>query len=183
MAHDLTSPLRLVFETARQDDAAELAALHTEAARELTRRYGRGHWSYEPTERSLARAISSSHVHVARLDGAIVGSFELQTKKPWSIDRTYFTEVPCPLYLLAMAVLPLYQRRGIGRRLLDEAVRTAEAWPAHSLRLDAYDSPASAGAFYEKCGFTETGRVVYKGTPLVYFERLVHVQVASTDLP
>ena len=32
------------------------------------------------------------------------------------------------------------------------------------------DVPAIAGAFCEKCGFIERGRVVYKGNPLVYYE-------------
>jgi len=27
--------------------------------------------------------------------------------------------------------------------------------------------------FYERCGFTERGRVVYKGVPLVYYETLL----------
>ena len=30
---------------------------------------------------------------------------------------------------------------------------------------------AGAGPFYEKCGFTEMGRVTYRITPLIYYER------------
>ena len=30
-----------------------------------------------------------------------------------------------------------------------------------------------AGDFYRKCGFASRGRVVYKGTPLLYFELLL----------
>jgi hypothetical protein len=41
------------------------------------------------------------------------------------------------------------------------------------IRLDAYDGPAGAGGFYAKRGFREVGRVVYRGTPLVYFERIL----------
>ena len=125
MAHDLTPSRELRFGVAGDSDAAELAAMHIAVARDLTVRFGRGHWSFEPTQKSVGRAIVTSRVVVARLHGAIAGSFELQTKKPWAIDRTYFTDAPRPLYLLAMAVTPSLQRQGIGRRLLDEAVALA----------------------------------------------------------
>ena len=39
--------------------------------------------------------------------------------------------------------------------------------------LDAYDAKAGAGGFYARCGFAERGRVVYKGDPLIYYERLL----------
>ena len=173
MAHDLTPSRELRFGVAGDSDAAELVAMHIAVARDLTVRFGRGHWSFEPTQKSVGRAIVTSRVVVARLHGAIAGSFELQTKKPWAIDRTYFTDAPRPLYLLAMAVTPSVQRQGIGRRLLDEAVALARDWPAGAIRLDAYDGDAGAGPFYAKCGFTEIGRFVYRGTPLVYFELLL----------
>jgi len=39
--------------------------------------------------------------------------------------------------------------------------------------LDAYDAQAGAGEFYRKCGFEEVGRVIYRGTPLIYFQLLL----------
>jgi GNAT superfamily N-acetyltransferase len=72
-----------------------------------------------------------------------------------------------------MAVDPLVQRRGIGRRLVREAIAAGRAWPADAIRLDAYDAEAGAGPFYAKCGFREVGRVSYRGNPLVYFELLL----------
>ena len=69
-----------------------------------------------------------------------------------------------------MAVLPGRQRQGIGRKLMVEAQNVAWSWPADAIRLDAYDSPAGAVGFYEKCGCAKRGRVVYRDVPLVYFE-------------
>jgi GNAT superfamily N-acetyltransferase len=97
----------------------------------------------------------------------------LATKKPWAIDIRYFTPCQRPLYLLSMAVHPAWQRKGVGRGCMAEAVRLAGHWPADAIRLDAFDAPAGAGEFYRKCGFRELARVTYKGTPLIYFERLV----------
>jgi GNAT superfamily N-acetyltransferase len=168
--------LELDLSASQASDAGELAALHRAVAQDLTLRFGHGHWSYEPTETSLTRAINTSYVLVARHGGVIIGSFELQTRKPWSIDRSYFAEVPRPLYLLAMAVLPSLQRQGIGRRLLDEAAAIARDWPAQAIRLDAdadADADAGAGPFYARCGYRQVGRAVYRGTPLIYYERLL----------
>jgi ribosomal protein S18 acetylase RimI-like enzyme len=68
---------------------------------------------------------------------------------------------------------PDLQGQGIGRRCVDEARAIAKAWPADAIFLDAYDTAAGAGEFYRTCGFREVGRVIYKGTPLIYYEWLV----------
>jgi GNAT superfamily N-acetyltransferase len=72
-----------------------------------------------------------------------------------------------------MAVAPASQGKGLGRQMLADAVAVAAAWPAQAIRLDAYDTAAGAGAFYAKCGFREVGRATYRGTPLIYYERLL----------
>ena len=117
--------------------------------------------------------MQESIVIVAARGKTLLGTFRLATKKPWAIDRTIITPVKRPLFLVAMAVHPRYQRLGVGRRLIDEAIRIAREWPADSIVLDAYDADAGAGDFYAKCGFTEIGRQPYKGNPLRYFEMLL----------
>ena len=112
-------------------------------------------------------------VLLARQDKIIVGSLRLTTKKPWAIDTAYFTRVHQPLYLVDMAVKPDLQRTGIGRYMLQEVTSFAKSWPAQAVRLDAYDTPAGAGEFYRKCGYRERGHVIYKGTPLIYFELML----------
>jgi len=78
-----------------------------------------------------------------------------------------------PLYLTAMAVSVAHQGQGLGRLALADARAVATAWPADAIRLDAYDAAAGAGSFYARCGFTERGRVSYRGQPLVYYELLL----------
>jgi rSAM/selenodomain-associated transferase 1 len=168
---DLTRWTPVTF--ASDSDAAEIVAVRTEAANRLTREFGKGHWSSCPTQNGVLRQIRTDRVLVARSGGGIVGTLVLATKKPWAIDIAYFTAVPRPIYLHSMAVAPDMQRQGIGRILLDEARRVARAWPAQAIRLDAYDAQSGAGEFYAKCGFRKTGRVVYRGTPLIYFETLL----------
>ncbi len=159
----------VTFAPASPAEARELVALRSATAQRLTDTFGVGPWSRAATERGTLVNMRRSQVWIAR-DGGIVASFSLSVRKPWAIHREYFTSSSTPLYLTDMAVHPDRQRSGIGRQCLVEATRRAREWPADALRLDAYDTLAGAGPFYERCGFRTVGHVVYRGTPLVYFE-------------
>ncbi|HKF20135.1 MAG TPA: GNAT family N-acetyltransferase [Candidatus Angelobacter sp.] len=165
------SALAFAFATAK--DAAEISALHNAAAERLTRDHGPGHWSSLGTERGVLNNLRKpkfSRILVGRSGRKIVATLRLATKKPWAIDTAYFTFVKRPVYLVGMAVHPLAQGNGFGRRILQEAIAVAKDWPTDAIRLDAYDAPAGAGPFYAKCGFCEVGRVSYRNTPHIYYE-------------
>jgi len=162
-----------VVRLATAADAPALSVLRTAVALDLTSRHGQGHCSSPVSERSAELAFRHSAI-VVLFDGpALIGTLRLGNKKPWAIDKTYFTDVKRAIYLTDMAVDPARQRQGIGRTLVEEAIAIGRAWPADAIRLDAYDAPAGAGEFYAKCGFAERGRVIYRRVPLVYYERLV----------
>lgn len=165
--------MRLTFTLAGPTDAPALAELRAEAARELTGKFGDGHWSTEPTERGAIADLRNAQVWVARQGKRPVGTFRLATKKPWAIDTAYFTHSRRPIYLTNMAVQPRLQRQGIGRRCIEHAIERVHQWPGDAIRLDAYNADAGAGGFYQKCGFREVGHVVYRLTPLVYYELLL----------
>lgn len=176
--------MKLSFSTATPADAAELAALHAAASEDLTRRFGPGFWSSPPSQRGILanmRLPKFSRTLIARSNRRIVGTLRLATKKPWAIDTAYFTPSDKPLYLTGMAVHPRLQRKGIGRILMKEAESIARAWPADSIRLDAFDAPAGAGAFYAKCGYREVAHVIYKKDPLIYFELAISSRSLSHE--
>jgi GNAT superfamily N-acetyltransferase len=163
----------LTFRDATLADVAVIAALHNAAAGALTARFGAGHWSMLTTERGAAHAQRHARVRLGRDGRRVLTVLRLATKKPWAIDATYVTPVKRPLYVTGMTVSVAAQGQGLGRRAMEDARRVAKTWPADAIRLDAYDATAGAGMFYERCGFTERGRVVYKGVPLVYYETLL----------
>ena len=168
--------MKLAFAIAKNEDAAELAALQQAAADELTRRFGQGAWSGSASEREILatmRMPKFSKKLVARARGRIIGTLRLATKKPWAIDVAYFTPVTRPLYLVGMAVDPRHQGKGVGRALVEQAAAMARDWPGDAIRLDAWDAEAGAGGFYAKCGFRKAAHAKYKGAPLVYFEMLL----------
>ena len=160
----------LTFRDATLADVAVIAALQNAAAGALTARFGAGHWSMLTTERGAAAAQRHARVRLGRDGRRVLTVLRLATKKPWAIDVTHFTPVKRPLYATGMTVSVAAQGQGLGRRAMEDACAVAKTWPADAIRLDAYDAPAGAGMFYERCGFTERGRVVYKGVPRVYYE-------------
>jgi GNAT superfamily N-acetyltransferase len=161
---------RFSLEPASATDAAALATLHRAVADHLTQLHGRGPWSFRTSEKGVRFAMRTSRVFVAQLGTELVGTLRLTTRKPWAIDTSYFSPCERPLYLLGMAITPARQRQGLGRLCLQEVRRIAVAWPADSIRLDAYDAKAGAGGFYARCGWVETGRASYRGAPLIYYE-------------
>jgi GNAT superfamily N-acetyltransferase len=165
--------VRLRFSDATVDDIRAIAALHNAVAGALTARFGAGPWSSLTKEQGVALSLRQARVRFGRSGRHILTMLRLATKKPWSIDVAYFTPVKRPLYLTGMAVSVAHQRQGLGRLALEDARAVAAAWPADAIRLDAYDAEAGAGAFYAKCGYSERGRIVYKGNPLVFYELLV----------
>jgi GNAT superfamily N-acetyltransferase len=165
--------MRLTFTLSGPSDAPALAELRTATARALTSQFGAGHWSSEASERGVIADMRYAEVWAVRRGKKIVGTLRLAQKKPWAIDRTYFTDCRRPIYLTNMAVHPDVQRMGIGRRCVEHAIDRVRGWPGNAIRLDAYDAVAGAGKFYAKCGFTEVGRVVYRTNPLIYYELLV----------
>lgn len=162
------APLRIVLATPA--DIPAIVAVRDSAAARLTTDFGSGHWSGCTSERSVELGLRHGKLVLAKRGRKLLGTLRLATKKPWAIDVDYFTTVRRPLYLLDMAVHPDAQRQGVGRVLLESAARVAREWPANALRLDAYDAPAGAGPFYEKSGYRQCGRVVYRNVPLLYYE-------------
>ena len=162
--------MSLTFRDATLKDVPALAALHNAASGALTARFGHGHWSSPVTERGMAASLRHARVRVGRDGSRIVTSLRLAAKKPWAIDVAYFTPVRRPLYLTGMAVSVPHQRQGLGRAALEDARAVAVAWPADAIRLDAFDAPAGAGPFYERCGYEARAHAVYKDDALIYYE-------------
>jgi GNAT superfamily N-acetyltransferase len=164
--------VRVKLNVAARADAAAVASLRTATAEKLTAAYGKGPWSGKTTDKGVRFNMRQGTVYVARRRGAIIATLALSTRKPWAIDRKYFSQCQRPLFLTSMAVAPELQRHGIGRRCVEAAMKIAQDWPADAVFLDAFDAAAGAGEFYRKCGFREVGRATYRGVPLIYFERL-----------
>lgn len=165
--------MRTKLEIAKPEDAAEIASLWVAASETLTAKHGEGPWSRQRTAKGVLYEMRSASVYVLRRRKQVIASLTLGMKKPWAIDRIYFSKCQRPLYLTSMAVAPDWQRQGIGRRCMDAVAKLVKQWPGDAIRLDAYDAPAGAGEFYRQCGLREVGRASFRNVPLIYFEWLL----------
>jgi GNAT superfamily N-acetyltransferase len=164
----------LSFAFATEKDVPGLLRLRLAVDADQERRFGTDRWTTTINEKSVARGLKTSRVLVARQQGRIVGALRMETKKPWAIDLRNFTAVATALYLHDVNVDPELQRSGVGRQIIERVTTIARKWPVDAIRVDAFDGASGGGPFYKKCGFTEVGRAVYRGVPLVYFEFLVN---------
>jgi GNAT superfamily N-acetyltransferase len=164
--------MKVILKQATTAQAVAIAKLRMATNEKLTRDFGRGPWTSTVTEKGVLFGMRNGRVYIARDGRMIIGTLQLTTKKPWAIDRSYFSKCEQPLYLLAMAVAPDRQQQGIGHAMLEDVKRIVKAWPGDAIRLDAYDLPGGGGEFYAKCGYREMGRVTYRGAPLIYYELL-----------
>jgi ribosomal protein S18 acetylase RimI-like enzyme len=165
--------VRVQLQLAAAADVADLLSLHAAVNERLIAQYGKGFWISALTEKGALFAMRNSSVYIARYRNRTIATLTFSTKKPWAIDKQYFSHSKRPLYLTAMAVHPDDQRRGTGTLCMEEARRIAVDRQCDAIRLDAYDAEAGAGEFYRKCGFCEVGRAAYRGAPLIYYEMLL----------
>jgi ribosomal-protein-alanine N-acetyltransferase len=68
-------------------------------------------------------------------------------------------------HLVLLCVDPMQRRRGIGRRLTEWLVESAQVAGIASIQLELRADNETAHAFYRRLGFTETGQVpgYYRG--------------------
>ncbi len=154
-------------------DAGAIAALRGHVARDMTRRYGEGHWSACPSVADVRRQVRASHVLVARQGEDIVGTVRLVAARQWAIDSGAFTPARTALYVFGLAVASEARGLGIGREIMEAAKAKAREWPAQALWLDAYDHAAGAGGFYLACGFRKVGPSSRSEVPVIFYEWLV----------
>src|ERR1035441_3364906 len=106
--------MKVTLKPATTAQVVAIARLRMATNEKLTRDFGRGPWRSTVTEKGVLYAMRTGRVYVARDGRTIIGTLQLTTTKPWAIDRSYLSKCQRPFYLLAMAVEPDRQRRGVG---------------------------------------------------------------------
>jgi GNAT superfamily N-acetyltransferase len=111
-----------------------------------------------PMLTDYATAIEQHQVWVLGASGAIVGVIELVSHD----DHLWIDNV---------AILPAWQGRGLGRRLLAHAEGEARRQSLPELRLLTNERYVENIAIYTRYGYRETHREPHLGTDLVYFAK------------
>jgi [ribosomal protein S18]-alanine N-acetyltransferase len=99
-------------------------------------------WTQETIDAELA--APGRHYLVARVGGEVVGFAGLADQAGQG-------------HVMALAVVPAMQRRGIGRRLLESLLAEAETAGLAELTLEVRASDARTRRLYRRAGFVEEG--------------------------
>ncbi len=99
--------------------------------------------------------INAAGILVAEVDGRIVGYVTTRVDKAAGIGG-----IP------NFAVLPEFQQRGIGRRLLEEAVAYFTAQGLTYARIETLDQNDVGAHFYPDFGFQEVARQIHYIMPI-----------------
>lgn len=171
---------RLRIETARIEDAGELAELHTLVANDLTARLGYGHWSRIRTKRSMRDRIDyaldpSQRRQLAVLrQTQIVGTILLSRKRvPFWRNSAWNAPRETALAVFDLAIHPRFQRQGYGRYLMEYAAEEARAYGLRWVRLDAYLENPFSNSFYQALGYEQRGELHLPETSLMLYEKQV----------
>lgn len=107
---------------------------------------------------------------VERMNGERgVGFLALDGEVPCGIAGAFLDENdPTQAQLISMWTAPTHRQQGIGRLLVDKILKWAQQRNARILRLMVTSNNESAIHFYERLGFTRTGRTEpYPNDPAV----------------
>jgi GNAT superfamily N-acetyltransferase len=167
----MAAPDDRVLRRVGPDEAKTVRAILQEAADELTRVHGEGHWSKARTVATLRKWAVDKSIHLVERAGTPIATFCLSGRKPGFYRDVWFGGAPgLILYLTEFAVVPAEQRRGVGRWCMATIEDMARDRGDVAIRFDAYAGPAGAGAFYRKCGYS----LVHEGPlKLEFYEKQI----------
>ncbi len=75
-------------------------------------------------------------------------------------------------YIHHTAVLPAYRGQGLGRRLVEFAMKALEEEGIHKVALVAFTENNTGNAFWEKLGFSARGDLVYRNKNIHTLQRI-----------
>ena len=99
----------------------------------------------DPSRELVQEYIRRGTCFVAERNGQIIGVYVLLPTRPQTVE------------LVNIAVMPLHQGKGIGKKLLKHAIQTAKSMGYKTMEVGTGNSSIGQLAFYQKCGFRMIG--------------------------
>ena len=135
------------LEIAKEDDAYEICQLLKKVSEDLHNR-GIKQWMNDWKIKDILELILKQNIYVLRFEkhGEIIGIFSLEENK-LLIER-----FPQSLYLSKVALLPKYQKKGIGERMIHKAIEIVHS-QGKVVVLDCWNGNKKLKEYYTKIGF------------------------------
>ena len=131
-----------------------------------------------PSKKIFKEDIESNSLYLAKINQEIVGCIMLtKNKDDVYKDIKWLSEDNINLYIHRLAVHPLFQKKGIGRKMMDFAEDYAKSNNYESVRLDTFSKNKRNNIFYENRGYIRLGNVYFPEQsrfPFYCFEKLIN---------
>lgn len=154
----------MIFGKGTQEDIDALAALYDGLNDYLEENTNYPGWKkgIYPTRDVAVKGIEENTLHVARLNGTIVGTVILNHEPEAAYDEVKWkseTDYQWILVLRTFVVDPKYMKIGVGKAIMEYCDAFGLQEGAKSIRLDVYENNMPAIKLYERCGYEFVGTV------------------------
>ena len=135
------------FEKAKEDDIYEIYQLLKKVSEDLHNR-GIKQWMNEWKIDDIREFVLKKNIYIFRFEkqGEIIGLFSLEENK------LLIEQFPESLYLSKVALLPKYQRKGIGAKMIQKAIEIVHS-QGKVVVLDCWNGNKKLKEYYTKIGF------------------------------
>ena len=122
----------------------QLGRKHLNKCLDLDQKSLNGLWSKSQWEREL-----NDHKREC------LGIIELETKKLLGLCSSWI--VIDELHITYIAVLPMHQRKGLGKLILSDLIKRSKSFQTNRIHLEVKNNNEPAKAFYKSMGFKTIG--------------------------
>ena len=136
-----------ILEIAKEKDINEIFQLLKKVTEDLHKR-GINQWIDEWKIQNITDLVLKNNIYVQRFEknGEIVGMFSLEENK------LLLDQFPKSLYLSKIALLPKYQKKGIGAKMIQNAIEIVHSQKKVVI-LDCWNGNQKLKEYYSKLGF------------------------------
>ena len=99
----------------------------------------------DPSKESINDYISRGNLYVASIENEVVGAYVILKTRPLTAE------------IMNISVNEAYQKKGIGKVLIEHAISTSKNLNIKTLAVGTGNSSIDQLAFYQKCGFRIVG--------------------------
>ncbi len=125
---------------------------------------------YYPTIETIVKNVHSKSLYIMQNQKDCLGIISFDEAQEAEYEKiTWLSDKSPVLVVHRLAVLPKWQQKGIGRKLMAFAERFAIENKYASIRLDVYSGNPRAVSFYELCGYKKTGQVYFPTRELPFY--------------
>ena len=110
----------------------------------------------------LLREVEENTLYIIKTKGVCIGTITISEHQEPAFEQVEWKNTNNKyLVIKRIAVFPTWQKKGIGRMLIEFAENFAKENGYKSIRLDVASSSAHLIKLYESIGFDQTGEILY----------------------